>query len=110
VAERPDGAVLPAPVYDVPSTYPYGDVTMALRVNGKIRDDIGREDLMALAARLGVPARAAAKVVDDVAGRTDLWLDSLADSGFDRRTVHTWTRLVQHRRERLAGAAARRAE
>jgi serine/threonine-protein kinase HipA len=110
VAERADGTVLPAPVYDVPSTYPYGDVTMALRVNGKIRDDIGREDLMAFAARLGVPARAAGKVLDDVAGRTDLWLGSLTESGFDRRTVHKWTRLVLHRRDRVAAGAARTAE
>jgi serine/threonine-protein kinase HipA len=101
VAERPDGTVLAAPAYDLPSSYPYGDVTMALPVAGRSRDDIGRSDLVALARHLGLPDRASGKVLDEVVDAVDGWLGLLEQSGFPQRTVHKWRRLAAHRRERL---------
>ena len=103
VAERPDGTVQAAPAFDLPSSYPYGDLTMALPVAGKFREDIGRDDLMALARTWGVPPRAAAKVLDEVVARVDRWVGRLDESGFPERTVAKWRRAIEHRRRRLAG-------
>jgi serine/threonine-protein kinase HipA len=91
-----------APAHDLPSSYPYGDVTLALTVAGKSREDVGRDDLMALAATWGLPTRAATKVLDEVVSRTDRWLPRLGESGFPERTVVKWTRGVEYRRKRLA--------
>ena len=103
VAERPDGTVQAAPAFDLPSSYPYGDLTMALPVAGKFREDIGRDDLMALARTWGVPPRAAAKVLDEVVARVDRWVGRLDEFGFPERTVAKWRRAIEHRRRRLAG-------
>jgi serine/threonine-protein kinase HipA len=103
VAERPDGTVQPAPAYDLPSSYPYGDTTLALPVGGKTRDDVGRDDLLALAHVLHVPERAAIRVLDEVAGAVDGWLPTLDESDFPPRLVHKWRRSVLNRRGRVAG-------
>jgi serine/threonine-protein kinase HipA len=105
VAERPDGTVLAAPAYDLPSSYPYGDTTMALPLAGKTRDDIGRRDLLGLAAGLGLPERAATKVLDEVVDAVDGWLPLLDESGFPARTVHKWSRFTRNRRQRLAASS-----
>jgi serine/threonine-protein kinase HipA len=103
VAERPDGTVQAAPAFDLPSSYPYGDATMAMTVAGKSREDIGRDDLMALASRWRLPDRAAAKVLDEVVDHVDVWSPSLDDSGFPQRVVHKWRRAIDYRRARLTG-------
>jgi serine/threonine-protein kinase HipA len=105
VGESESGLVQPTPAYDLPSSYPYGDVTLALPINGRSREDVGRADLLRLAIGLRVPERAAAKVIDEVAERADLWLPRLSESGFDDRTLHKWRRAVEYRRDRLAGSA-----
>lgn len=102
VAERADGTVQAAPAYDLPSSYPYGDTTMALRLGGKDREDIGRPDLQGLAAHLGVPERAAGKVLDTVVAAVDGWVDGLGELPFDRHVVRKWQRAVRYRADRLA--------
>ncbi len=47
VLRLPDGEWRVTPAYDVPSSYPYGDTTMALTLNGRHREDIGRADFLA---------------------------------------------------------------
>lgn len=101
VAEHADGTFRPAPAFDLPSSYPYGDVTMALPVGGKFREDIGRGDLMVLAAGWGLPDRASVKVLDEVAERVARWLPRLDESGFSERIVGKWRRAVAYRRARL---------
>ena len=102
VGESEGGLVQPTPAYDLPSSYPYGDLTLALPINGRTREDVGRLDLLRMAGDLGVPERAAAKVVDDVVARADLWLPRLPESDFDDRTLHKWRRAVEYRRDRMA--------
>ncbi|MGH8777328.1 MAG: type II toxin-antitoxin system HipA family toxin [Jiangellaceae bacterium] len=102
VAERPDGAWLAAPAYDLPSSYPYGDQTMALSVNGKRREDITGADLLALAGALRVPERAAAKVLADVVARLDTWLPGLAELPFGRGVLTKWGRAIRYRARQLA--------
>ncbi|MGH8824462.1 MAG: type II toxin-antitoxin system HipA family toxin [Jiangellaceae bacterium] len=103
VGERPDGSHRVTPAYDLPSSYPYGDLTMALSVNGKRREDIARSDLMALATTLRVPDRAAAKVIDDVVARVDAWLPELADLPYDVGVLRKWRRAVAYRARQLSG-------
>ena len=101
VAERPDGTYQAAPAYDLPSSYPYGDVTLALPINGKSREDVGRANLIALAESLGVLAKAAGKVVDEVVAGTVPWAERLAESGLPEHTVAKWRKAMLYRCARL---------
>jgi serine/threonine-protein kinase HipA len=102
VGERRDGTYRVTPAYDLPASYPYGDLTMALSVNGKRREDIARSDLLALAAALRVPERAAEKVVDDVLARVDTWLPGLAELPFDPGVLTKWRRAIGYRARQLS--------
>jgi serine/threonine-protein kinase HipA len=102
VAEQPGGVVLPSPAYDLPSTYPYGDATMAMPVAGKDRENIGRDDFLKLAGVLGVSDRAAGKVIDDIAIAVNGWIDSRPEVGFNGRVTAKWRRAVEYRARRLA--------
>ena len=90
------------PAYDLPSSYPYGDLTLALSINGKRREDVARGDLMALAAAVRVPDRAAAKVIDDVVARVDPWLPELAELPNDVGVLTKWRRAVTCRARQLS--------
>jgi serine/threonine-protein kinase HipA len=94
------------PAYDVPSSYPYGDTTMALPVNGRRREDIGRTDFLALGARVGLRARAVERALDEMCERVDLWIEDLSGLPFAERVTHKLRRAVEYRRGRL-GASAR---
>jgi serine/threonine-protein kinase HipA len=102
VGERPDGTYRVTPAYDLPSSYPYGDLTMALSVNGKRREDIARGDLLALAAAVQVTERAATKVVDDVVARVDAWLPELSGLPFDPGVLTKWRRAIGYRARQLS--------
>ncbi|HYD09234.1 MAG TPA: HipA domain-containing protein [Acidimicrobiales bacterium] len=96
-----DGEWFVSPAYDVPSTYPYGDATMALPINGKKREDIGRDDVLELGRAGGLPDRATLRTIDDLVDRVDEWLGDLDTLPFDERTTHKWRRSVAYRRARL---------
>jgi serine/threonine-protein kinase HipA len=91
-----------SPAYDLPSSYPYGDTTLALPIGGKLDERIGRDDFVALGALLGVPARAVQHVLDDLTSSVDGWLPGLATLPFDGRILHKLRRAVEYRRARLA--------
>jgi serine/threonine-protein kinase HipA len=103
IVEVRPGVWRPAPAYDLPSSYPYGDHTMALSINGKRRDNIGRRDFVALGAALNVPERAVHRALDDVTASTDQWVDALTELPFDGLLVRKWQRAVNYRRRRLMG-------
>jgi len=77
-----------APAYDVPSSLPYGDTTMALPIGGR-RDDISRKALLGLADDLGVSAPAATRALDEMVKATEpvmaLWEQGDADFTRPRR-------------------------
>lgn len=98
-----DGEWRVTPAYDVPSSYPYGDTTMALPVNGRSRENIGRDDLLALGTAVGLRPRAVARALDELCERADPWIEGLAGLPFDERVVHKLRRAVEYRRERLLG-------
>jgi serine/threonine-protein kinase HipA len=88
-----------APAYDLPSTLPYGDRTMALTVGGR-RDGLSRRRLLELAADLGIPERAAVRVLDDVRAAVapvlDEWVDETV-SPFPRAQSLSTLRVLRNR-------------
>jgi serine/threonine-protein kinase HipA len=89
--------------YDLPSSQPYGDTTMALSIGGKDREDIGRQDFLALGQRCGVPAKAVDRVLDDLLARAPAWLDRLDELPFDARRIHQLRKACGYRAARLRG-------
>ena len=90
-----------SPVYDAPSTYPYGDTTMALSIAGRVGGDFGAADFIALGAQLKVPERAARRVLADISKRADAWLPRLDTLPFDQGKIMKLRRVVAHRRARI---------
>jgi len=101
VLQAPDGEWRVSPAYDVPSSYPYGDTTLAMPVNSR-RNDIGGKDLLALAHELGLPERAALRVVREAVDRVDAWLPLLDGLPYDSGRIAKLIRVVRQRRARLA--------
>lgn len=89
------------PAYDLPSSYPYGDTTMALSINGRLREDVGRGDFVALGTAVGLRTRAVERVLDELREAVDLWIGELPSLPFDTRMLHKLRRAVEYRRERL---------
>lgn len=93
-----------APAYDLPSSYPYVpnvNADMALSIDGR-KEGLTRSRMLALAVSLGVPARAAARIIDHQRDAVDAWLPGIDVIGFDERRTHKWRRFVEHRRTGLS--------
>lgn len=102
VRQAPDGEWEAAPAYDLPSSHPYGDHTMALSLGGKSREDIGRSDFVDLGALLGLPERAVARVLDELVAGLERWEPRLGELPFDELRIDELRRAVRFRRDRLA--------
>ena len=92
-----------SPMYDAPSSYAYGDVTMALSVEGRRREDITRRSLVAFGSRVGLTERAVGAMLAELVARVDRWIDELDDLPFDPRTRHKLRRVVEDRATKLGG-------
>jgi serine/threonine-protein kinase HipA len=105
LAERGEWRV--APAYDLPSTVVYGDVSMALPVNGRKRG-LSRRRLLAFAASIGLPERSAVRVVDDLLARTEGLEAALRDGAlpFSSKTTAGLVAELRHRRRQLAAQAS----
>jgi len=102
VLQRDDGEWRVSPAYDVPSSYLYGDTTMALSIGGRSGGDFGADDFVSLGAWLGVPDRAVRRVLSDLRDRVDSWLVALDELPFDAGRIRKLRRVVEYRRRRLA--------
>ena len=96
-----------APIYDIPSTVPYGDKSLALPLGGK-RTGISRRHFLAWAADLGLPARAAAGVADTALKAAGPLVAALeADDGgaspFPATQTRAWIKELRHRRRLMEG-------
>lgn len=91
----------PAPAYDVPSSLPYGDSTLALSVQGRRDGNITGRRFVALGEALGLTARAARRAVDETAAAVDGWIDELGDLPFDPGRIKKLRRIITRRRTRL---------
>lgn len=104
VVQRPSGEWRVAPLYDVPSTLPYGDQSMALSLQGATQG-LTRRRFLAFGAALELPARAVASALDEVLAATDGVLDEL-DAGvlaLNANLRRTVLRQLGRRRSDLAG-------
>lgn len=104
VLQHPSGEWRVAPAYDLPSTAPYGDRTLALAVQGS-RDGLSRRKALDLAEAIGLTQRAALRVIGEV---LDATRDVAAeiDAGvlpFEGRTAADMVRLLRYRRRLLTG-------
>jgi len=91
----------PTPAYDLPSSQPYGDSTLALSLNGRRDGNISGAHFVALAEHLGVRARASRAIIGRVADSADAWIDGLDALPFDGGVVRKLARVIRHRQELL---------
>jgi serine/threonine-protein kinase HipA len=106
VLQASDGEWRISPLYDTPSSHPYGDNTMALSIGGRTGPDFGIADFIALGRHLGVPERAVRRTLSELAERVDLWLPELDTLPFDRARITKLRRVIARRRQRIAPPAA----
>ncbi|QWC84581.1 HipA domain-containing protein [Nocardioidaceae bacterium] len=92
-----DGRWQPAPAYDLPSSFFYGDHTMALSIDGRSDGDIAGSRFVALGSALGVRPAAAQKILRRVAASADAWVDTLEELPFDEARRRKFARVVRHR-------------
>ncbi len=102
VAQGLDGEWRVSPAYDLPCTYLYGDKTMALPIGGRHGSEFAAKDFVALGIQLGVPVRAARRVLSELTERTELWLGDLEALPFDRGQTGKLRRVIARRRDRLS--------
>ncbi len=91
-----------APAYDLPSTVPYGDKSLALAVQGRTRG-VSRRYLLAFADAVGLRERIALRVLDGLLERTEGLGDRLlgADLPFSEEVIRELVAELRFRR-RLA--------
>lgn len=95
-----------APVYDIPSTVPYGDKSLALPLGGK-RTGVSRRHFLVWAEGLGLPRRAAEGVVAAALRAAGPLVEDLADdagpSPFAPPATRAWAKELRHRRRLMEG-------
>lgn len=101
VLQDHSGRWRPTPAYDLPSSQPYGDTTMALSVGGLRAGNIPGSRYVTLGRNLGVPERAARKILTRVADSADVWLDGLKGLPFDSARIKKLQRVVITRQRML---------
>jgi serine/threonine-protein kinase HipA len=102
VLQSSDGTWRVAPAYDLPTTLPYGDNTAALPMQGR-RDGFTRKHFLGFADAIGLPARAAARMLDDLLAAT-AGLDALLVGDalpFDAGITAKLRRQLEYRRRQL---------
>jgi len=114
VARTSDHAWRVCPAYDLPSSWPCGDRTMAPSVNGRDREKIRRVDFLALGASVGLRERAVERALDELCDSVELWsvelwLDELGELPFDWGSLTKVRRAIEYRRDRLQGRETPRA-
>lgn len=104
VLQTHDGEWRVAPIYDIPSTLPYGDRTSALAVAGA-RENLTRRTFLRLADEVGLPERAASRAIDEALRATQSCIDSVSAGTlpYSAHVVRQWTRQLRRRRTDLAG-------
>ncbi|MGL4176106.1 MAG: type II toxin-antitoxin system HipA family toxin [Dermatophilaceae bacterium] len=102
ILSSPTGEWRIAPAYDLPSTLPYRDHTMALSVGGR-REGLSRRSLLAFAESIGLTQRAARRTLDDVLLATEGVVGDIEDGvvPFPGPVLRTWARALRNRRKSI---------
>lgn len=91
-----------APIYDIPSTLPYGDHRLALTVAGR-DDSLSRKRFLTLAEGAGLPRRAAERTLDEILTATADLGDRLPDSfPMPPHVLRDMRRILARRHDALA--------
>ena len=98
ILATPAGEWRISPAYDLPSTLPYRDHTLALAMHGK-HDGLSRRSLLAFAEAVGVPARAAVRTLQDVLEATESIPGELEAGAlpFAAQVTKPWVRSLRNR-------------
>ncbi len=98
ILATPAGEWRISPAYDLPSTLPYRDHTLALPMLGR-QDGLSRRSLLAFADAVGVPARAAERTLGDVLAATESIPDELEAGvlAFATQITKPWVRSLRNR-------------
>lgn len=102
VLKSADGEWRPAPAYDLPSSQPYVDSTMALSIGGRATGDVGAGNFIGLGRGLGVPERATRRLLTEVIDGSRMWRDDLDQLPFDVALTRKLGRVIDYRLRRLA--------
>lgn len=94
-----------SPAYDLPSSAPYGDRTLAVAIGGSREAQVSRARFVRLAAAVGVPERAAVRLLDDLLRRALPFIGRLDELPFDQRRVHDLRRLLRSRHALLSAVS-----
>lgn len=87
------------PVYDIPSTAPYGDHSLALEVGGRTAG-LSRKRFVALCHNVGVSEKLAHKIAEQALAATDgLGRALTSAASFDPRRARDLTRTLRSRRQ-----------
>jgi serine/threonine-protein kinase HipA len=92
-----------APAYDVPSSAPYGDRSLALALDGSRDGQVSRSRLVRSGMVMGLPERAIRLTIDDLVDRLEPWIDRLDALPFDERRIADTRRLMRSRVRLLRG-------
>jgi serine/threonine-protein kinase HipA len=103
ILETPEGEWRVSPAYDLPSTVPYGDTTLALSLGGRF-DGISRKQWLSFAEVVGLREAAAIKVIDGLMGGLEHLEEELSAGilPFDEGTTHALVKEIRHRRRLMA--------
>lgn len=96
-----DGRWAPAPAFDLPSSQPYGDDTLALSVTGRRDGNLTGARFVELGTALGMPERASRRAVLETADAVHGWIDELDQLPFDVGVCRKLRRVITHRQRLL---------
>lgn len=96
-----DGRVELTPAYDVLSSLPYGDRTMALSFDGR-DDNLKRAPVVAFGERFGVRRAATEAMLDELCDVAPEWIGRLDEIGLEPRRTADLMRVMKKRRTDLA--------
>ena len=96
-----DGRVELTPAYDVLSSLPYGDRSMALSFDGR-DDNLKRAGFVAFGERHGVRRAATEAILDELCDVAPEWIARLDEIGLEPRKTADLARVMKKRRGDLA--------
>ena len=101
IVENRKGQYELSPIYDIPSTAPYGDTSMALLLSGK-KDGLSRRRFLTFAHNMGVSSRVAEHVLEEVlTGTEHLAEQAREELPFDSHHMKELLKVLKNRRRSL---------
>jgi serine/threonine-protein kinase HipA len=95
------------PAYDVPSTHPYGDTTLALSIDGRDRENVTWRSFVALGEAVSIPERAVRRTLAELVQKVDRWIGDLDELPFDAHRIQRLRRMIADRRRKLTPPSLR---